>query len=77
MTSVRDSTGVYTITPLSTPTNESVPVAVAEVDAAPTTAASARMLMVNQICTTEFKVYIVNGNYAVVDNDFTFMVTGR
>jgi hypothetical protein len=77
MRSVRESTGFYTIMLRSTPTNESVPVAVAEVDNAPTTAATARIAMANQISTTEFKVYIVKGNYAAADNDFTYMVTGR
>lgn len=54
-----------------------VPMAIAEVDTAPTSAASARLVTVNQTGTNTFRVYINNGNYALVNNDFTFMVTGR
>jgi hypothetical protein len=77
ITVVRDAAGVYTITLLSTPTNQSVPVAVAEVEAPPTSAASARLVTIDQIDLTHFKVYITNGSFAAVDNDFTFIVTGR
>jgi hypothetical protein len=77
ITVVRDAAGVYTITLLSTPTNQSVPVAVAEVNAPPTSAASARLVTIDQIDLTHFKVYITNGSFAAVDNDFTFLVTGR
>ncbi|MCA1614711.1 MAG: hypothetical protein LC795_11330 [Acidobacteria bacterium] len=77
ITVTRDSDGVYTVTLLSAPTHQSVPVAVAEVDAAPTSAATARLVTIDQIDLTHFKVYITNGSFAAVDNDFTFVVTGR
>jgi hypothetical protein len=56
-----------------------IPVAIAEIDAAPASASAARIVSINQDSTNpnRFKVYINNGNYALVDNDFVFMVTAR
>jgi len=57
--------------------NTLVPMAVAEVDSQPTAAADVRIVSVNQIGLNYFDVWINNGLFAAVDNDFLFMVTGR
>jgi hypothetical protein len=57
--------------------NNLVPVVIAEVSAPPTSAAAARLVTMNQVSTTQFKVYITTGAFAAVDNKFTFIVTGR
>lgn len=77
--SITKSTGVYTVTLTATTQDDGtlIPVAIAEVDGAPTSAASARLVTVNQFATNRFIVYITNGNYALVDNDFVLIVTGR
>lgn len=54
-----------------------VPTANAEVDSPPTSAGAARLVTINEIDFDSFAVYITNGSYALVDNDFTFIVTGR
>jgi len=56
-----------------------VPVAMAEIDTAPTSASTIRIVSINQDGSNanRFKVYINNGNYALVDNEFVFMVTAR
>jgi hypothetical protein len=54
-----------------------VPTANAEVDSPPTSAGAARLVTINEIDLDSFAVYITNGSYALVDNDFTFIVTGR
>jgi hypothetical protein len=51
--------------------------AIAEIDSQPTTAASTRILSCNQATATTFEVFIQDGNYNPVDNDFMFIVTGR
>jgi hypothetical protein len=54
-----------------------IPIAIAEIDAAPNSAATVRIVSIDQLTTTTFNVYINNGNWALVDNDFVFMVTAR
>jgi hypothetical protein len=76
----KDATGVYTITVAASATttaNNLVPVANAEVADPPTSAATSRLVTINQVTLTQFKVYITNGAFAAVDNKFTFIVTGR
>ena len=72
-------TGHYEITVDVTPesTGSLVPIANAEVDGAPTSAALARLVTVNEVDADTFEVFITNGSYALVDNDFTFIATGR
>jgi len=76
---VRNSTGNYTIT-LDVSADASanlIPIAVAEIDVAPNSAATARVVSINQVTANSFDVYILNGNWVATDNDFTFMVTAR
>ena len=54
-----------------------IPLAVAEIDSAPAGAANVRIVSVNQVSPNYFEVYIDDGNFALVDNDFTVIVTGR
>lgn len=54
-----------------------VAMAVAEVDARPAGAAAARLVTVQQVTVNGFAVYITDGGFAAVNNDFVFMVTGR
>jgi hypothetical protein len=54
-----------------------IPIAIAEVDSAPVSAASVRIVSINQVATNSFIVYINNGNWQLVDNDFVFMATAR
>ena len=54
-----------------------IPVAVAEVDSQPTTAAGLRIISVNQNAQNRFDVWINDGTGAAVNNDFLFIVTGR
>jgi len=74
-----NGTGVYTITlDVSTvSSNHLIPIAIAEVDSPPIGAANVRIVSVNQIGQNQFVVYINNGNWALVDNEFAFMVTAR
>jgi hypothetical protein len=75
----RNSVGHYTIKVNVTAIASAslVPIAVAECDNPPTSAALARLVTINQIDASTFKVYITNGSYSMVDNDFMFMVTAR
>ncbi len=79
---VRNSTGNYTITldaSASLPGNL-ITTAVAELDAAPTTAAASRLIYVDQApgaSSNSFNLYITNGSFAAADNDFMFMATAR
>jgi hypothetical protein len=75
----RNSAGDYTITidAAAAGGTSLMPFAIPEVDGAPAGAASARIAMINQKGSTNFDVYIMNGNFAMADNDFVFMVTGR
>ena len=54
-----------------------VMVATPEIDGQPASAAAARIVSVDQRTATNFYIYINNGAFTPVDNDFTFMVTGR
>jgi hypothetical protein len=74
---VASSVGGGTIEATTTNGANLIPIAIAEVDSPPTSVASARLVTVNQINATQFVVYITNGSYTLVDNQFVFMVTGR
>ena len=54
-----------------------IPIAIAEVESQPNSAATARIVSINQTADNIFRIYINNGNWAPVDNDFVFMVTAR
>jgi len=54
-----------------------IPVAVAEVSSQPMSAAAMRVTSVQQVGSSEFKVYINDGTGLPADNPFTFLVTGR
>lgn len=56
-----------------------IPMAIAEIefDAAPVNAGQLRIVSINQVASNIFDVYINNGNGALVNNDFVFMVTAR
>jgi hypothetical protein len=55
-----------------------IPVATIEADSPPVSAATARFIYVNQtVGTTNLWVYITDGDYTSVNNDFTIIVTGR
>jgi hypothetical protein len=71
--------GIYTITlDVSVASaGHLIPVAVAEVDAPPVGAANVRIVSIDQVGVDKFLVYINNGNWALVDNDFVFLVTAR
>lgn len=74
---IKDGVGNYRIRLKADACCQSVPIATAEVEALPTTAAMARLVTIDQIEPKEFRVYITNGTYAPVDNDFVVIVTGR
>lgn len=77
--SVLKSTGTYTVTLTAVPSGmyTIVPVAIPEIDSPPTSAASARIISINIIGANQFIVYTTDGNYALVDQQFLFMATGR
>jgi hypothetical protein len=54
-----------------------IPIAVAELDAAPANASQIRIVSINQLLTNIFDVYINDGSGNLVNNDFVFMVTAR
>lgn len=54
-----------------------IPIAIAEVESQPNSAATVRIVSINQTADNIFRIYINNGNWAPVDNDFVFMVTAR
>ncbi|MBI5472972.1 MAG: hypothetical protein HY961_11560 [Ignavibacteriae bacterium] len=76
---VRNSAGNYTIVVkvLAQNNNTLIPIAIAETDAAPNSAATARIISINQTDVNTFDVYITNGNWTPTDNDFVFIVTAR
>ncbi|MCI0474658.1 MAG: hypothetical protein L0Y55_00265 [Anaerolineales bacterium] len=78
-TITRLGTGRYQIQigAIATTGSSLIPIAIVEVDAAPTSAATARIVTINQVSTNTFEVYINDGNWNLVDNDFVFIVTGR
>lgn len=76
----RVSSGHYSITidASMSSSDQLIPLANAELDSQPTDAYSARIVSVHQTTSVNtFEVYINDGNYAPVDNDFVFIVTGR
>ena len=77
----QSTTGQYVIT-LDAVTYSSngaalIPMAVTEIDTQPTNAAAVRFVSINQTSSQTFEVYINDGNFNPVNNDFVFMVTGR
>jgi hypothetical protein len=54
-----------------------LPIAIAEIDTQPNSAAGLRIISINQIAASTFQVFINNGSGTPVDNDFVFMVTAR
>jgi hypothetical protein len=54
-----------------------IPMAIAEIDAAPFGAGAIRIVSINQVQPGNFNVYINDGNGNLVDNDFVFMATAR
>jgi len=54
-----------------------IPIAITEVESQPSSAAEVRIVSINQTADNIFRIYINNGNWAPVDNDFVFMVTAR
>jgi hypothetical protein len=81
----RVSTGRYSVALNSALTSgfSLVPVVTVETDPdgmgnPPTGAANVRLVATNQVASgSTFEVYIYNGNFALVDNDFQVLVTGR
>jgi hypothetical protein len=73
--------GVYSITVTDAAANASslVPVAIAEVENPPNSADDVRIVSINQTGgqRNNFEVYINDGNWNLVDEDFVFMLTGR
>ena len=78
-TVTHDSVGAYTISIFASAESaaELIPVVTLEVESIPRSAGTARHWYINQTSTNTFEVYITNGNYGSVDNDFVFIVTGR
>jgi hypothetical protein len=76
---IKTGTGQYAITITAQTADELllIPIAVAEIDAAPSTAGAVRMVTVNQTGPRTFEVYVNDGTFVLADNDFVFMVTGR
>lgn len=76
---VHNGTGNYVVTMDAGAENllTLVPVACVAVETTPTSAAAARLIYVNQTNQHAFSVYITNGAYSAVDNDFVLIVTAR
>lgn len=76
---VRNSAGNYTVTLDASATSAAnlIPIANAELDVAPNSAATMRFVTINQSAGDTFDVYITNGSFTPTDNDFVFMVTAR
>jgi len=74
-----DSAGKYTIVLAeeAVPASALIPIATAETDAQPTSAAAVRMISIDQTGVNTFRVYINDGKFAGVNNEFFFMVVGR
>ncbi len=75
----RNSAGNYTITLTATAVSrfDMCIVASPEIDTPPTSAASVRIVSIDIEQTNEVSVYINNGVFTPVDNDFCVMVTAR
>lgn len=54
-----------------------IPVANAELDAQPASAATVRLVSIDQTATNHFRVYINDGTFAPVNTEFTVVVFGR
>ncbi|HOW97468.1 MAG TPA: hypothetical protein P5567_06155 [Kiritimatiellia bacterium] len=54
-----------------------IPVATAERDGQPASAATVRLVSIDQTATNHFRVYINDGTFAPVNNEFTVAVFGR
>ncbi len=76
---VRNSAGNYTISLNITASAAAnlIPIANAELDAAPNSAGTMRFVTINQVSANSFDVYITNGSFTPTDNDFVFIVTAR
>jgi hypothetical protein len=79
ISSVTHATGEYTFTlQVGAVDNTRMAVmAMPEIDAPPTSASAVRLISVDTFSGTIFKEYITNGYYALTDNDFMVIVTGR
>ncbi|MEP6795898.1 MAG: hypothetical protein ABJB16_16340 [Saprospiraceae bacterium] len=77
--SVTHVTGEYTLTLQvgAIDNTRMAVVAIPEIDSPAISAAAARLISVNTLTATTFKVYITNGNFVLTDNDFMVIVTGR
>jgi hypothetical protein len=65
----------FSLVPIVTPELDPV---VVDPPTPPTGAANVRLVATNQVAVgNTFDVYIYNGNFALVDNDFQVLVTGR
>jgi hypothetical protein len=65
----------FSLVPIVTPELDPV---VVDPPTPPTSAANVRIVATNQVAAgNTFDVYIYNGNFALVDNDFQVLVTGR
>lgn len=75
----RNGAGIYTVNlDISAADGSSViPIAIAEIDSAPTSASALRIVSINQRDNRLFDVYINDGTGNLVDNDFVFIVTAR
>jgi hypothetical protein len=71
--------GIYRITIDAVPasTGSLIPVVTLELDAIPTSAATARLAYVNIISASVFDVYVTNGSHAATDHQFLVIVTAR
>ncbi len=76
---VRNSAGNYTVTLdiAADAASNLIPMAIAEIDAPPNSAATVRIVSINQIGESTFIVFINNGSFTLTDNDFVFWVTAR
>jgi hypothetical protein len=76
---LRESSGTYLIEidADTTGTSSFIPIAIAEVNTAPDSAADARIVSIQQVNQSIFRVFITNGDWHMEDNQFVFMVTGR
>jgi len=76
---VKGATGVYTINldVVAVHPSSLAVVASPEIDGIPTSAATARILAVDQVDQNTFNVYITDGTWVGVDNEFTFIVMAR
>ncbi|MCP4569403.1 MAG: hypothetical protein GY841_17650 [FCB group bacterium] len=74
-----NSTGNYTVTLTATATStfDICVVASPEIDTQPTSAASVRIVSTDVETTNSVNIYVNNGNFDPVDNDFSFLITAK